>query len=71
MSYGWIECVGHADRACYDLVQHSTRTGVPMVASERLPEPIQVDRMVCEPNKKLLGPRFKGEWLLLVLCIGL
>ena len=18
-SYGWVECVGHADRACYDL----------------------------------------------------
>jgi glycyl-tRNA synthetase len=27
MSYGWIECVGHADRACYDLKQHSERTG--------------------------------------------
>lgn len=61
MSYGWIECVGHADRACYDLVQHSKRTGVPMVASERLPEPIQVERAVCEANKKLLGPRFKME----------
>jgi glycyl-tRNA synthetase len=33
MSYGWIECVGHADRACYDLQQHSDKTGVPMVAS--------------------------------------
>jgi hypothetical protein len=31
MSYGWIECVGHADRSCYDLVQHSRRTGIPMV----------------------------------------
>jgi glycyl-tRNA synthetase len=31
MSYGWIECVGHADRSCYDLVQHSKRTGIPMV----------------------------------------
>jgi hypothetical protein len=28
MSYGWIECVGHADRACYDLEQHSRRAGV-------------------------------------------
>lgn len=61
MSYGWIECVGHADRSCYDLVQHSKRSGVPMVASERLPEPIQVERLVAEPNKKLIGPRFKGE----------
>lgn len=61
MSYGWIECVGHADRACYDLEQHSRRTGVPMVASERLPEPISVERVVVEPNKKLIGPRFKLE----------
>eukprot|EP01038_Epipyxis_sp_PR26KG_P012116 gene12116-16222_t len=61
MSYGWIECVGHADRACYDLVQHSNRTGVAMVASVRLPEPILVERIVAEPNKKLIGPRFKGD----------
>jgi glycyl-tRNA synthetase (class II) len=32
-----------------------------MVASERLPEPITVDRLVAEPNKKLLGPKFKGD----------
>jgi len=69
MSYGWIECVGHADRSCYDLVQHSTRTGVPMVASERLPEPIQVERLVAEPNKKLIGPRFKGDQKLVLAAI--
>ncbi|KAJ1434028.1 glycyl tRNA synthetase [Ochromonadaceae sp. CCMP2298] len=61
LSYGWIECVGHADRACYDLQQHARKTGTAMVASERLPEPIQVERLVAEPNKKLIGPRFKGE----------
>ena len=27
-SYGWIECVGHADRSCYDLTQHSSHTRV-------------------------------------------
>ena len=59
MSYGWIECVGHADRACYDLEQHSKRTNTPMVASARLPEPILVDRTIAEPNKKLIGPKFK------------
>lgn len=61
MSYGWIECVGHADRACYDLIQHSQRTGVAMVASERLIEPILVEKIIAEPNKKLIGPRFKLE----------
>lgn len=59
LSYGWIECVGHADRACYDLDQHAKKSGVPMVAAVRLPAPILVDKMIAEPNKKLLGPRFK------------
>jgi glycyl-tRNA synthetase len=27
-SYGWIECVGHADRSCYDLTQHSNITKI-------------------------------------------
>lgn len=61
MSYGWIECVGHADRACYDLEQHSQRTGVPMQASVRLPEPVTVTRTSAIPNKRLLGPKFKND----------
>lgn len=27
-SYGWIECVGHADRGCFDLSRHSEVTGM-------------------------------------------
>ena len=61
MSYGWIECVGHADRACYDLEQHSKRTGVPMQASVRLAEPMSVTRTSAIPNKRLLGPKFKND----------
>lgn len=30
------------------------------MASERLPEPITVEKLVVEPNKKLIGPRFKA-----------
>ena len=60
-SYGWIECVGHADRSCYDLVQHQNKSGVMMQASAMLAEPIFVDKVVCEPNKKLLGPKFKAN----------
>jgi glycyl-tRNA synthetase len=61
MSYGWIECVGHADRACYDLEQHAKRTGVALIAAERLSAPVQVERVAVEANKKLLGPKFKTE----------
>lgn len=59
--YGWIETVGHADRSCYDLEQHSKKTGIPLLASTRLAEPITVDKLVVEPNKKLLGPKFKND----------
>ncbi|GMR41501.1 hypothetical protein PMAYCL1PPCAC_11696, partial [Pristionchus mayeri] len=31
-SHGWIECVGHADRDCYDLQRHSEATGVKLVS---------------------------------------
>jgi glycyl-tRNA synthetase len=61
LSYGWIECVGHADRACYDLQQHSNRTGVALTASSRLDEPVLVEKNIAVPNKKLIGPKFKGD----------
>ena len=31
------------------------------MASERLAVPIQVEREVAEPNRKLIGPRFKAD----------
>ena len=69
LSYGWVECVGHADRACYDLTQHAEKSGVPMVASMRLPEPVIVDRLIIEPNKKAIGPRFKGDQKLVIAAL--
>jgi glycyl-tRNA synthetase len=53
--------VGHADRSCYDLEVHSRACGVPHVASERLPEPVAVERLVCEPLRKKIGPKFKAN----------
>jgi glycyl-tRNA synthetase len=69
MSYGWIECVGHADRACYDLEVHSKKTNVSMCASQLLNESILVNKMVAEPNKRLLGPRFKLEQKLVIKAL--
>ena len=37
---GWVECVGCADRSCYDLTQHSKATGIRLVAEKKLSEPI-------------------------------
>ena len=42
-AYGWVEMVGHADRACFDLGVHAKKCKVEMVASRRLPEPKKVD----------------------------
>ena len=37
---GWIECVGCADRACYDLSVHTKAAGERLVAQVDLPQPV-------------------------------
>lgn len=59
-TYGWIECVGCADRSAYDLTQHSVRTGIKLSVREALKEPIITEKLVADVNRKNLGPRFKG-----------
>ena len=34
-----MECVGHADRSCYDLIQHAKVSGTELVAHEVFAEP--------------------------------
>ncbi|CAH8522028.1 unnamed protein product [Heterobilharzia americana] len=60
-SYGWIECVGCADRSCYDLNQHSKATGTRLVAEKPLDEPQTVQICECVPNKSELGKVFRGD----------
>ncbi|OMO89971.1 Glycyl-tRNA synthetase [Corchorus olitorius] len=60
-SYGWIECVGIADRSAYDLRAHSDKSGVPLVAAEKFSEPREVEKLVIAPVKKELGLAFKGN----------
>jgi glycyl-tRNA synthetase len=60
-SYGWIECVGCADRSAYDLTVHSKYTGTPLVVKEALPEPIKAEEWQATLDKKLVGPRFKKD----------
>ncbi|TYI33490.1 hypothetical protein ES332_A04G136900v1 [Gossypium tomentosum] len=60
-SYGWIECVGIADRSAYDLCAHSDKSGVPLVAAEKFSEPREVEKLVIAPVKKELGLAFKGS----------
>lgn len=58
-SYGWIECVGCADRSAYDLTAHSKVTKESLVVRERLPEPEIKEFLTMEVNKKVFGPAFK------------
>ncbi|GMQ09489.1 hypothetical protein CsSME_00052853 [Camellia sinensis var. sinensis] len=65
-SYGWIECVGIADRSAYDLHAHTDKSGVPLVAAEKFSEPREVEKLVIAPVKKELGLAFKGDQKMVV-----
>ncbi|PRQ58674.1 putative glycine--tRNA ligase [Rosa chinensis] len=58
-SYGWIECVGIADRSAYDLKAHSGKSR--LEAHEQLSEPRQVEKLVISPVKKEIGPAFEKK----------
>jgi len=51
-SYGWIECVGIADRACYDLEQHATHAKTELVAYEQFKEPLIQNLTIPKLDKK-------------------
>ncbi|VDD87922.1 unnamed protein product [Enterobius vermicularis] len=65
-SYGWIECVGNADRSCYDLQQHYKATGVKLTGEKKLPEPKTVNVVEAIPNKSVIGKAFKGDAKLII-----
>lgn len=65
-SYGWIECVGIADRSAFDLRAHSDKSGVALVAQEKFPEPREVEKLVINTVKKELGLAFKANQRMVV-----
>ncbi|KAL4883084.1 hypothetical protein BJY04DRAFT_206677 [Aspergillus karnatakaensis] len=60
-SYGWIECVGCADRSAYDLNVHKNKTGAPLVVREVRSEPLKIEEWQIDLDKKKFGPRFKKD----------
>merc|ERR1719225_822755 len=60
-SYGWVECVGCADRSAFYLTQHTKATGVRLCAEKKLPAPVTKDVTEIVPNKGPLGKAFKKE----------
>lgn len=60
-SYGWIECVGCADRSAYDLTVHKNKTGAPLFVREKLGTPIQESKWFVDIAMKKFGPLFKKD----------
>lgn len=60
-TYGWVECVGHADRSCYDLEQHAKVSKVDLSAQIVYDEPVIEDTLKVKINKGKLGPSFKKD----------
>jgi glycyl-tRNA synthetase len=60
-SYGWVECVGIADRSCYDLTKHAEASKKNLFAAEVYPEPIFVDVVNLNPNKAKIAQTFKKD----------
>jgi glycyl-tRNA synthetase len=60
-SYGWIECVGCADRSAYDLTVHAKKTGAPLIVRQTLEEPVVREEWEADLNKKKFGPKFRKD----------
>lgn len=60
-SYGWIECVGCADRSAYDLTVHSKKTGHALIVREQLKEPIVEQKWLATIERKAFGMKFKKD----------
>ena len=57
--FGWVECVGIADRSAYDLNAHIKSSGTDMYALRRYDEPKRIKRKKIIPKMNVLGPMYK------------
>lgn len=60
-SFGWIECVSCADRAAFDLTNHSQASGVKLLAARRLRDPKPTLQTSIVLNKQRLGKEYKKD----------
>lgn len=59
--FGWVECVGIADRSAYDLNAHIISSSIDMYALRPFVEPQEVMVKKVVPKMNILGPRFSGK----------
>jgi glycyl-tRNA synthetase len=54
-TYGWVECVGHADRSAYDLTSHARVSKARLTAYEPYDQPRLTTVLEAKPNKGAIG----------------
>jgi len=60
--YGWVECVGIANRTCHDLLSHEQHSGSKLLRGWRqYPEPGTEIKDVLAPIGAVIGPAFKDK----------
>jgi glycyl-tRNA synthetase len=59
--FGWVECVGIADRSAYDLNSHIESSGTDMYALKKYETPKTVNVKKIVPKMDVLGPLFKTK----------
>ncbi|KXZ46296.1 hypothetical protein GPECTOR_45g166 [Gonium pectorale] len=60
-TYGWVECVGLADRSAYDLQAHTAMSKIDLTAFDKYDTPRMVEVVKVVPNNKELGAVFKKD----------
>lgn len=60
-TYGWVECVGHADRDAYDLRVHSNKSKTELMAQQIFDKPKIIESVTTKPNKGKIGKVFRGD----------
>lgn len=60
-SYGWVECIGCADRSAYDLSKHGEETKQRLVAERKLPAPKTIQVTELEMDKGLIGKTLRKD----------
>jgi len=59
--FGWVECVGIADRSAYDLSAHIDSSSIDMHALRKFDEPKTINRRKIVPKMNVMGPLFKDK----------
>ena len=59
--FGWVECVGIADRSAYDLKAHMEYTGVDMRVFKKYEMPKKIKKKIIKPRLDKIGKKYKEK----------